>query len=132
MDDLNPMMFEYLDGTPMWDGIERVMHYWSCRVSEVDFVDLDSPSEEIVTSEFIRWRQEWGSSFLSMPLSRPTVMTPSARTSLRDSATSDSYPTFSTWSRSQRRYKMSSMLRELPGGSLSPIDATITETGSLT
>jgi hypothetical protein len=48
MDDLNPMMFEYLDGTPMWDGIERVMHYWSCRVSEVNFVDLDSPSEEIV------------------------------------------------------------------------------------
>jgi chromosome segregation ATPase len=67
----------------------RMMHYWSCQVTEVDFVDLDSPSEEIVTSEFIRWREEWGSSFLPMPPSRLAVMTPSARTSMRDSATSD-------------------------------------------
>ena len=58
-------------------------------MSKVDFVDLGSPSEEIVTPEFIRWREKLGSSFLSMPPSRPAVMTPSARTSLQDSATSD-------------------------------------------
>ena len=58
-------------------------------MTEVDFVDLDSPSEEIVTSEFIRWREEWGSSFFPMPPSRPAVMTPSTRTSMRDSTTSN-------------------------------------------
>jgi hypothetical protein len=89
IDDLSPMTFEYLGGTPMWEGIERVTYYWSCRVSKVDFMDLGSPSEEIVTPEFIRWREKLGSSFLSVPPSRPAVMTPSARTSLRDSTTSD-------------------------------------------
>ena len=75
----------------MWEGIERVTHYWSYRVTEVNFVDLNSPSEEIVTSEFLRWREEWGSSFLPIPHSRPTLMTPSARTSLRDLVTSSHF-----------------------------------------
>ena len=58
-------------------------------MSKVDFVDLNLPSEEIVTPEFVRWREELGSSFLPMPPSRPAVMTLSTRTSLRDLATSD-------------------------------------------
>ena len=52
-------------------------------------MDLNLPSEEIVTPEFVRWREELGSSFLPMPPSRPAVMKPSIRTSLRDLATSD-------------------------------------------
>jgi hypothetical protein len=52
-------------------------------------VDLNFPSEEIVTPEFVRWRKELGSSFLPMPPSKPAVMTPSTRTFLRDLATSD-------------------------------------------
>ena len=58
----------------MWEGIERVTHYWSCWLLVVDFVDLDSPSEEIVTLEYVRWREELGSSFLSMPPSTPSVI----------------------------------------------------------
>ena len=47
-------------------------------MTKVNFVDLDSPNEEIVTFEFIRWREEWGSSFLPMPPSKSALMTPSA------------------------------------------------------
>ncbi len=58
-------------------------------MSKVDFVDLNLPSKEIVTLEFVRWREELGSSFLPLPPSKPAVMTLSTRTSLRDLATSD-------------------------------------------
>ncbi|GMY39109.1 hypothetical protein FCV25MIE_34353 [Fagus crenata] len=81
MDDLSLVTFEYIGGTPMWEGIERVTHYWSYRVTEVNLVDLNSPSEEI----------EWGSSFLPIPPSRPAVMTPSALTSLWDLVTSSHF-----------------------------------------
>uniref|UniRef100_A0A2N9ECG0 DUF7745 domain-containing protein n=1 Tax=Fagus sylvatica TaxID=28930 RepID=A0A2N9ECG0_FAGSY len=49
IDGLNPVTFEYLGGTYMWESIKRAMHYWSFQLLEVDFVDLDLPSEEIAT-----------------------------------------------------------------------------------
>jgi hypothetical protein len=53
IDGLNPVTFEYLGGTYMWESIKRAMHYWSFQLLEVDFVDLDLPSEEIATFEYV-------------------------------------------------------------------------------
>uniref|UniRef100_A0A2N9ENJ9 Uncharacterized protein n=1 Tax=Fagus sylvatica TaxID=28930 RepID=A0A2N9ENJ9_FAGSY len=73
INDLSPVTFVYTGGTSMLDGIAQVAHYWSCQVTEVDFVDLDSPSDDMVTPEFLRWREEWGSSFLPRSTFRPAL-----------------------------------------------------------
>jgi hypothetical protein len=91
INDLSPVTFVYTGGTSMLDGIAQMAHYWSCRVTEVDFVDLDSPSDDMVTPEFLRWREEWGSSFLPRSTFRPAVMMPSTRTSLHDLVTKSQF-----------------------------------------
>uniref|UniRef100_A0A2N9F0L4 DUF7745 domain-containing protein n=1 Tax=Fagus sylvatica TaxID=28930 RepID=A0A2N9F0L4_FAGSY len=85
---------------PVFVGLHWLLHQWQPGMGGATDQGLHASffkyhhfsflcCKEIVTLEFVRWREELGSSFLPLPPSKPAVMTLSTRTSLRDLATSD-------------------------------------------